>query len=87
MRSGGFGVAVSVGLSPGGYDERMIRSLIGLPLQLGIRGARVALDGAAGVAERTLGIAAALADALTKDSADLDFDGSEHEAARPRPAT
>jgi hypothetical protein len=61
----------------------MTRSLIGLPLSLGRRGAGLALNATVGVAERGLSVAAHLANALLeRDEPDLDFDGVEH---RPDP--
>lgn len=57
----------------------MTRSLIALPVRLGLRGAGIAVDGFTAIAGRALGLAAQLADVVTKDGGpDLDLDGSEH---------
>jgi hypothetical protein len=62
----------------------MTRSLIAVPLRLGLRGAGIAMDGFSAVAGRALGMAALLVDVVTKDGGpDLDLDGSEHDE-RPR---
>ena len=64
----------------------MARSLITFPLRLGLRGASIAVDGAASVAGHALGLAGRLADILTKDGGpDVDIDGSHHEARETRP--
>jgi outer membrane biosynthesis protein TonB len=68
----------------------MTRSLIGIPLQLGRRGAGLAMSATVGVAQRGLSLAAHMANALLKrDEPDVDFDGAEHRpddepAAPPR---
>jgi hypothetical protein len=64
----------------------MTGSLIAFPLRLGRRGAGLAMHGATAVAERVVGIAAQLADAVTRDGGpDLDLDGSEHGQPEPAP--
>jgi hypothetical protein len=69
-----------------GNTDAMTGSLIALPLRLGLRGAGIAVQGATAVAERLVGIAAQLADAVTRDgSPDLDLDGSEHGQPEPAP--
>jgi hypothetical protein len=66
----------------------MARSLLTFPIRLGLRGASMAVDGAATVAGHALGIAGRLAEVLTKNGEpDLDIDGREHEPEeRSRPA-
>lgn len=64
----------------------MTRSLIGLPVRLGLRGVGIAFDGATAIAGRALGLAAQLVEAITKDGGpDLDLDGSEHGPSESRP--
>jgi hypothetical protein len=64
----------------------MARSLITFPLRLGLRGASIAVDGAASVAVHALGLVGRLADILTKDGGpDVDIDGSHPEARETRP--
>jgi hypothetical protein len=64
----------------------MTGSLIAFPLRLGLRGAGLAVQGATAVAERLVGVAAQLADAVTRDGGpDLDLDGSEHGQPEPAP--
>ena len=63
----------------------MARSLITFPIRLGLRGANMAVDGAAAVAGHALGMAGRLAEVLTKDGGpDLDIDGREHQPEEPR---
>ncbi|HEY3725617.1 MAG TPA: hypothetical protein VGL51_00485 [Solirubrobacteraceae bacterium] len=65
----------------------MTRSLITFPLRLGLRGAGIAVESATAVAERLIGLAAQLADAVTRNGGpDLDFDGTEHREPEPEPA-
>lgn len=66
----------------------MARSLITFPIRLGLRGANMAVEGAATVAGHALGMAGRVAEVLTKDGGpDLDIDGREHEPEKPRERT
>jgi hypothetical protein len=66
-----------------GMTVAMTRSLIGIPLRAGRRGAGLALAATIGVVERGLSMAAQMANAVRKrDEPDLDFDGVEHRPER-----
>src|SRR5690242_9883449 len=58
----------------------MTRSLIALPIRLGLRSAEVAVRGVAAVAGHALGVVGRLAGAMARDGGpEVDIDGSPHE--------
>ena len=63
----------------------MLRSIVGLPIRLGVRFAGVAVHGTAEVADRAFGLVGLVSNALSGPRhPDVDLDGSPHDGASAR---
>ncbi len=63
----------------------MLRSIVGLPIRLGVRLAGVAVHGTAEVADRAFGLVGLVSNALSGPRhPDVDLDGSPHDGASAR---